>query len=737
MATEIDIDTFLTPAEQQYIEDELAGKSKEEILAELKQHLQTAVEIELATIPIYLYTYYSVERNERTGQNMKPADLFADMAGGVTMSVAVEEMLHLSLSSNIYFALTGEPPELYGRSPGPYPTALPHHNPQGPPGPGGQTDTKVLIPLAKLGYDQLWHFLQIEYPEGSDAPPQGSDWDTIGQFYSYIRCLIAAPQVTDDDFTKGDPKYQIQPYNFSPNSIDTAYPKSEFDPWGFPPPPGSSSGQAASNGEVAPNAAAAAVFTNNPHAHEGPQQTELQTVTCKVDALYALATICDQGEGFQHERYDDPEGTEESHYYKFLTLQSMFPEYVHHRETLPDVPAPPPVPEQSISEQELAEVVVNFPTNPTAAYYEGVYSNLTTAPKVNYQPLADFVSGVYQYMLILTESIFKVKDVGDDVPGSEVPVLENQKLFFNLSMHQTMIWLLDKIVQGMRALDLGNGQKVAPTFENIDLGDRGQAFEHVVALGRAMAGQPYYENFKYYVDMAAALPDVSTLWGGKAPPKPHPPKQEGPGYPVPKPYPYADLPPFPKTIGPQPEYLPLHACMGLNSCRASDRYGLAGRPTKDNPTPTTANPGPTNDCAGMGYCSTTADHTCHVKNECRNQGGCGLYGTADELDHPTRNACKGLGSCATPINAERFSTNGTNQGKSVWVRARQVFAERYAEELPKLRAHVKDAPDGPGPAPAPFTDTGPSYLWISHDNTERSNMTACGSSGLSGAGGCA
>ena len=206
------------------------------------------------------------------------------------------------------------------------------------------------------------------------------------------------------------------------------------------------------------------------------------------------------------------------------------------------------------------------------------------------------------------------------------------------------------------------------------------------------------------------------------------------GEPVPTPYPYADAPAFPTEVGPGPAGMPLHACMGLNSCRGSDRFGLDGPDGK----------GP-NACAGQGFCATTADHTCHVQNDCRNQGGCGLYGTAEELDVPALNGCRSLGSCATPINAERFSTNGPNQGKSVWLRARAVFEQQVwpglRHELLGLQKRGEIAGDQPlpetlGPAPALFAATGPTYLWISDDNTARNNMTACGSSGLSGAGGC-
>jgi len=207
------------------------------------------------------------------------------------------------------------------------------------------------------------------------------------------------------------------------------------------------------------------------------------------------------------------------------------------------------------------------------------------------------------------------------------------------------------------------------------------------------------------------------------------------GQPVPEHYPYKDQPAFPTTIGPQPEGMPLHSCMGLNACAGADRFGTAGPSGTGKP----------NACAGQGYCSTTTDHTCHVKNDCRNQGGCGLYGTGEEMNRPANNECRSLGSCATPINAERFSTNGPNQGKSVWLRAREVFE---TDVWPQLRADLlhkqslglipasQKLPEKLGSVPAVFAPSGPTYLWISADNAERGNMTACGASGMSGAGGC-
>lgn len=103
--------------------------------------------------------------------------------------------------------------------------------------------------------------------------------------------------------------------------------------------------------------------------------------------------------------------------------------------------------------------------------------------------------------------------------------------------------------------------------------------------------------------------------------------------------------------------LELHVCMGLNACKGHDRLG-------------------TNDCAGTGFCATASVHHCRTLNDCRGQGGCGLYGTAEDDATPGANECAWQGACAVPIQAERFSTQGANKGKSVWVLARKLFEER-------------------------------------------------------------
>lgn len=148
--------------------------------------------------------------------------------------------------------------------------------------------------------------------------------------------------------------------------------------------------------------------------------------------------------------------------------------------------------------------------------------------------------------------------------------------------------------------------------------------------------------------------------------------------------------------------LELHACMGLNACKGHDRWG-------------------TNSCAGTGQCATAATHSCHTNNNCRNQGGCGLYGSGEEqYQNPGNNDCAWQGSCAVPINAERFSTDGPNRGKSVWLRARALF-----------EARMKKAQRQFGPSPMP---KGPTGQWL--QDASGGSYTACGASGMSGGGSC-
>ncbi|HEY1750500.1 MAG TPA: ferritin-like domain-containing protein [Caulobacteraceae bacterium] len=454
--------TPLTAAEWALVARIDAGWTRERVLERLKADLQTAIRIELATIPIYLYAYYSLVRNDESGETISDAQLYANKAGGLVMSVAVEEMLHMSLSSNILYAM-GVAPQLYRQAPGAYPTGLPYHNPKGPKGPGGGAAVK--IPLGKLGFEQLWHFLQIEYPEQWNAPPQDSDWDTIGQFYSYIRCLLSTRFLADADFRHGAPERAIQPYNYSPNNVDTIYPDAGFDPW-LPAPPAPKPGWA----DAAQGCAAAAIYPDDADSHAG--RTELVAVRSIRDAAIAIDTICDQGEGVPIPDVgpgpdDDPSKREASHYVKFLRLQAQFTDYAGTHEQRPPQPPPPSdVIQPAVTEAALlgAGVLVNVPESPVAASYPPLYVDI-----------ANFCSACFQYMLIMTETVYRVPP-------------ENQKLFFNEGLHRSMIWVLDKYIRTIRQLPIPSGpyagMMMGPTFENVSLGERAVSFAGLAGFGK-------------------------------------------------------------------------------------------------------------------------------------------------------------------------------------------------------------------------------------------------------------
>ncbi len=502
--------TPLTPAEEAFVAWLDSNSTRDQVLATLKANLQTAIEIEIATIPIYLYGYYSLVRDNESGENIGPEQLYANKAGGVMMSVAVEEMLHMSLASNVLYAM-GVAPQLYGKAPGRYPTGLPYHCPDGPVGPDGQT--AVLIPLARYSFEQLWHYLQIEYPETWDIAPLDRDWTTIGQFYSYIRCLLRTQFLTDADFQQGPAAQGIQPGNYSPNNVDTVYPSGRFDPW-KPAPPAPTPSWARKDG--CPSAAEAAVYPDREDSHAGKSQ--LLTIASIQDAIEAIDTICDQGEGCPVADVgpgpdDDPSKDEQSHYVKFLTLQAQFAAYEGSTESLPDQPPPPALIQPTVTDDALlaAEVLIAFPDNPTTAGYP---------PEL--QAISAFCSGCFQYMLIMTETIYRV-------PPAE------QKLFFNEGLHRSMIWVLDKYIKTIRKIPLGDGLSMAPTFENIDLGPPVSSFAALTALGneaidaanKIIKADPkgplagVMGDVIWYINVAIqpgdgprmCLPDVARYWG--------------------------------------------------------------------------------------------------------------------------------------------------------------------------------------------------------------------------------
>jgi hypothetical protein len=149
--------------------------------------LQSAIELEHATIPVYLYALYSLDETK----NAEIAEIID--------SVVVEEMLHMTLSSNILNALGGAPvidsASFIPTFPGPLP---------------GGVQSDLTVNLAPFSMNQLATFLQIEQPENplNFKALAVDDTITIGQFYTAISDAIAA---LGDSVFVDPPRNQVGP----------------------------------------------------------------------------------------------------------------------------------------------------------------------------------------------------------------------------------------------------------------------------------------------------------------------------------------------------------------------------------------------------------------------------------------------------------------------------------------------------------------------------------------------
>ncbi|MBL8175523.1 MAG: ferritin-like protein [Bryobacterales bacterium] len=139
----------------------------EPLLPLIKRSLQAALQLEFATIPLYLTTLWSI----------------IDQAHPVARSIraiAHEEMLHLSLLCNLLSAL-GERPILTGSVVPRYPSRLP-----------GNVHPELLLQLEGYGPQALQMFMEIERPEkpvaiiGEPLEEFPEEDTTIGEFYQTV-----------------------------------------------------------------------------------------------------------------------------------------------------------------------------------------------------------------------------------------------------------------------------------------------------------------------------------------------------------------------------------------------------------------------------------------------------------------------------------------------------------------------------------------------------------------------
>jgi hypothetical protein len=169
----------------------------------LRELLEAAVKLELATIPPYLCALYSI----RPGTNLE--------ATMVVRSVVVEEMLHMILAGNVLNAIGGCP-RVSGHQNAPH---YPHELPDG-----------VILDLLPFSPAAVESFLQVENPEykaefqapgvaqgrrkavhSSHALTVPDRPTTIGAFYAEIVAGLeqVAAEIGEEALFCGDPARQI------------------------------------------------------------------------------------------------------------------------------------------------------------------------------------------------------------------------------------------------------------------------------------------------------------------------------------------------------------------------------------------------------------------------------------------------------------------------------------------------------------------------------------------------
>lgn len=150
---------------------------------DLHENLQHAVELELWTIPLYLSALYSIRDLDKTNPKEYP------VSAKLLASVAVQEMLHLELASNLCIAL-GHAPEF----------RRPHYNDQSKipfihPDPAELPERLdgYVVGIGPLDGNQLKLFCAIEFPEvpRQTAWADKDSYDSIGELYEALKIGVA------------------------------------------------------------------------------------------------------------------------------------------------------------------------------------------------------------------------------------------------------------------------------------------------------------------------------------------------------------------------------------------------------------------------------------------------------------------------------------------------------------------------------------------------------------------
>ncbi|MGA7124554.1 MAG: ferritin-like protein [Polyangiaceae bacterium] len=179
--------------------------------------LTEAAEIEHGLMCCYLFAAHSLKRGTVDGLSADDSEVVARWRSAI-VDVAIDEMLHLALVSNLLAAI-GSPPHLQRPN---FPVSPGYH-------PAG-----VVVSLAPFELATMDHFVFLERPEGHDVPdgagfdrpapyersaqpdrlvPSAQDYATVGHLYRGVRAGLAyiAQTYGESRLFVGDPAAQVGP----------------------------------------------------------------------------------------------------------------------------------------------------------------------------------------------------------------------------------------------------------------------------------------------------------------------------------------------------------------------------------------------------------------------------------------------------------------------------------------------------------------------------------------------
>ena len=419
----------------------------------IKEVMQQAIALELATIPTYLSTYYSINRaqdqdklyakihaqlsqfggrsaaeiDELTQELKLDVLVYSNKSAALIMSVVIEEMLHLALACNVKQAVCQIEPDLMGIGKSlSFPTQLDGHIPE------------FRINAAKLSLNQLTTFLQIESPEPFVDPYANQllqdtiDYQTIGRLYEMIIACVK------EDFPG--------PYNFRPqllpqekpdrprpfysqNSMNTVHYDREHNPQFAN---GNDSGDLV--GVYDANSAVDAL-ERIVEQGEGRSKEKQHTLIWGADKMPVPMEVVDGKVAFWEGDYDDT-GKEVAHFAKFLEAYSLGG---HYQEKFSKI--------QGLDDF-FSYFVYDTDANPRTADYIASGNQALAL-------VSELGNAVFAYILLMIETCY-YKDES------------TQYDLFMYGIHKSMIWLLSGVGNQINQYTYTKGNhayKGALTFE--------------------------------------------------------------------------------------------------------------------------------------------------------------------------------------------------------------------------------------------------------------------------------